>query len=240
MRETIARAIVAKTKKDYNHIVSKFSATRQYPWTELEPLKRYVASGDHILDVGCGNGRLLKIAFKRNVSYTGFDISDKLINQAKINFPHHTFVEGDLTRKLPFSDNAFDVIFCVATMHHIPSASLRHQSLQEMYRVLKPKGCLIFSNWNLWQQRWWPLHLRFYAKKLIGRNKLDLHDVFKPWKDEQGRLVTERYLHAFSKKELASLFRKNGFSVAQQYYTKKGSRTNWLQGYNLISIAHKP
>lgn len=43
---------------------------------------------------------------------------------------------------LPFEDNTFDVVFCNHVLEHIPDDT---KAMQELYRVLKPKGMGIFQ-----------------------------------------------------------------------------------------------
>lgn len=43
---------------------------------------------------------------------------------------------------LPFSDNSFDVILCNHVLEHIPDDT---KAMQELYRILKPKGWGIFQ-----------------------------------------------------------------------------------------------
>ena len=77
-------------------------------------------------------------------------------------------------------------------------------------------------------------------QKIIGQNQLDWWDIMKPWKNEQGKIITKRYIHGFTPRELNKLFKKGGLFPLKQYYTKKGLPANQLTGYNLITIAKKP
>ncbi|MFA6097981.1 MAG: class I SAM-dependent methyltransferase [Patescibacteria group bacterium] len=234
-----AKKLIDKNRAAYNIIVKKFSDTRKYLWSELYFFNKYVASGDSVLDAGCGNGRLLQMLEQKNISYTGIDISPRLVAIAKAQHPNQTFLAGDITN-LPFPDNKFNAVFCIATLHHIPGKELREKTIKEFHRVLKKGGCLLMTNWNLWQPRWWPLHSFFMVKKLIGLNRLDWFDILKPWKNETGAVVAERYLHAYTQAGLRKLLEKNGFQIARQYYTAKKTRSNWYSGYNLITVAEKP
>lgn len=238
MKKEVADKILAENRQGYNLIAQKFSHTRKFPWREFEFFKEYVQPSDEVLDAGCGSGRLYEFLAKSKISYTGIDSSQELINIAKTNYPSANFVIGDILN-LPFSDHKFNVVFCVATLHHIPSNQYRNKVISEFSRVLIPSGYLIITNWNLQNIQWWSTLARFSLLKLLGLSKLDWRDVQKPWKDNYANVVTNRYLHAFTKKEISSMFQKNNLIAERQFYTKKYITARKLIGFNLISIARK-
>jgi len=235
MKDSIADSIMKENRHGYDQIADKFSGTRKFPWQEFNFFKKYINQNNVVLDAGCGNGRLYEFLNDSHINYHGLDSSQNLINIAKSNYPTGNFQIGDITT-LPWPDNKFDTIFCIATLHHIPSAKLRQQVISEFHRVLKPNGHLIMTNWNLLNSKWWPVLLRFSFNKLIGRNKMDWGDVTKPWKDNYGTVQTERYLHAFSKYQMKKLLSKS-CKIENQFYTTRDTNTNMIAGFNLITIA---
>lgn len=50
----------------------------------------------------------------------------------------------DMAKKFPFKAQYFDGVFCTGTLHLLPKAKLRH-TIQEMTRVLKPRGKIIID-----------------------------------------------------------------------------------------------
>lgn len=242
MNSKYAQYLIKKTKNDYNRIADQFSQTRSKPWPEFLEFKKYVKQGDRILDLGCGNGRLWNFLRDQQIDYTGLDISEKLIDQAKQRYQssidNPKFLVGDIL-KLPLANQEFDLVFCIATLHHIPSQQLRQQVLGEINRVLKPGGLLIMTNWNLCQKKYWGQHLKYIMRKIFGRSKLDFGDLFIPWKNSQGEILAQRYCHAFRARELSELVSSAGFEIIDQYYSKKEIRTNWQRGYNFNTVAKK-
>ena len=74
----------------YDDIAKEFSATRAYPWKELQVFIPYIKDNFKILDLGCGNGRLVKSLEQadKKLNYLGVDFSTQLIEQAKnMNMP---------------------------------------------------------------------------------------------------------------------------------------------------------
>lgn len=224
-----AKQILEETRRNYNLIADDFSRTRNVLWPELSFLRDYIKEGDRILDLGCGNGRLLELFKGKNIEYTGVDSSEKLIeiacarNGADITrknaekfreIPRHisgnrrvSFVIAD-GLDLPFEDEFFDKIFCVAVLHHIPSKELRLFFIKEAYRALKKDGVAIFMVWSLWRRTEILRHIKYFLLKTFGFSKLDFKDVLVPWGSR-----AQRYYHAFTKNELRNVFLEAGFEI---------------------------
>ncbi|MBN1326263.1 class I SAM-dependent methyltransferase [Candidatus Falkowbacteria bacterium] len=234
MKEEIAKKILEKVKLDYELISGQFSDTRQYLWGELKKFDKYVKKGNRILDVGCGNGRLYTLLKDKEVNYVGVDNSEEMINQARTRFEDQAtgilFEQGDILQ-LYHDDNSFDVIFAIAVLHHIPSKKLRKQALGEVKRVLKPGGYFILTVWDIWGQGkyLWPI-LNNYFRKIFGKSDLDYKDALIPWKAPNGEILVERYVHAFTKREIKKLVKNAGFEI------EKMKRE---VGYNIYLIAKK-
>lgn len=208
MNQDYAQFLLNKTRDDYNAIAEDFSNTRRYNWRGFEFLTQYVGPGDKVLDLGCGNGRLLELLQEKKINYIGLDNSSALIALAQKKYPGADFRTGDAL-SLPFTDNYFDKIYSIAVLHHIPSQELRIKFLAEAKRVLKPGGLLILTVWDLQRGRVW-LRLKFFLKKMFGLSKLDVGDVFVPWAKKY-----QRYVHCFTKSELKELFEKSGLETKE-------------------------
>ena len=211
-----------KIKKDlqqvYNNISQEFSASRVFPWEELEIFIPHIKDGDKILDLGCGNGRLIKALqeSKKDFDYLGVDFSDGLIDRAREQFPDKKFELNDIS-KVDFEANSFDTVFVIATFHHLPSKKERQELLNKINIWLKPGGYLIMTNWNLWQRK----YMKHYFKKFWL--KKSWNDFFVSWQMYSGKSKKFwRYYHSFSTRELESLLKKTGFKLKPKgvYKTK--------------------
>lgn len=216
------------TREVYNRIAEEFSRSRRGPRRDLLPLLQYVKTGDRVLDVGCGSGRLYGALSEKKISYIGIDQSEKMIEIARKEHPDAEFLVGDMTA-IPFPDAEFDAVFCVAAFHHLSSESARKKTLLEMKRVLKPSGKIILTNWNL-RSAW--------AKKKYGEGKNG--DWMIPWKESDGETIGVRYYHGFTTDELEKLFFDTGLRVEAQYYALRGVPSNADEGDNLVSILTVP
>jgi ubiquinone/menaquinone biosynthesis C-methylase UbiE len=224
MEEKYAEYLLIEGRKGYDSIAKEFSDSRVFLWEELNPFIKYIEPGNKVLDLGCGNGRLFGLLREKNIDYKGVDSSEELIKIAEEKYPEETFrfsVSEGLN--LSFGDHSFDKIYCIAVLHHIPSDAFRLKFLKEARRVLKQKGLLILTVWNLRDKKetFWFL-LKYTILRFFGKSKLDPNDIFYPWKGSQGKKKIERYFHCFDKKELQDLAKKSGFHVRDAGFIARG------------------
>jgi SAM-dependent methyltransferase len=94
------------------------------------------------LDLGCGQGELLRLLSPRFAVSTGCDPSAGMLRKAG---PAIVFQDDAL--RLPFPDYSFDFVTAVCVYHHVPTVD-RPALTREVSRVLKPGGtfCIIEHN----------------------------------------------------------------------------------------------
>jgi ubiquinone/menaquinone biosynthesis C-methylase UbiE len=229
MRREVALIILEDVRQSYDKIAEDFSHSRKSVWEEFKPLAEYVKDGDKVLDLGCGNGRMIELFQGKNIEYIGIDNSQKLIEIARQKYPNGNFQTFN-GLKIPYPDNYFNAIFCIAVLHHIPGSELRQEFLKEAKRVLKPGGRLILGTWYLWQKdTFWAMLIKSTLKKLVGKSPLDLFDIMEPW----GK-ISERYFHNFRKGELKRLIKKAGFEIERFFVLERGPKNK-----NLLIVAKK-
>jgi SAM-dependent methyltransferase len=230
MKPEVAQKILEETRDNYNHIAASWDQTRQTPFINPQDILSYLKPDCQVLDVGCGNGRLMKLLENVNVAYTGIDNSQELISLAKNNFPKANFMVGDILH-LPMADDSFDVVFCLSVLHHLPGQKLRKQAVSEIYRVLKPDGYVIFFNWSYCSPKMPARLINFTLKKIFRKSGLDFGDIYLGWQETE----VKRYVHLFSKRGIKRLLRFEGLKVIKSYLSAATSR-----GYkNIVTIAKK-
>ena len=85
-----------------------------------------------ILDVGCGSGTLAQFWKDQGYDVTGMDISDKSLEITRSKGVY--CVKGDVTKKTPFEDNTFDLVYSDGLLEHFVDPK---QVLEEIFRISK-------------------------------------------------------------------------------------------------------
>lgn len=136
--------------KNYGKILYK-RAKRELPEMEsskaiAQMIAKWAASGDVIVDVGCGCGHYL-VSLSRQLScpfsYYGFDACPYYVSLARKAFPREgslgpccgkaIFAKGDVYH-LPLSGRFADIVMCNNLLLHLPSIE---RPMKELWRVTK-------------------------------------------------------------------------------------------------------
>jgi SAM-dependent methyltransferase len=138
----------------------------------LELVGARVQPSDHVLDVGCGVGRLTRALAPRAARVTGLDISPEMVARARENLEGHDNVVvevGDGISLRPLGDGSVDVVISIVVFQHIPDPRITLGYVEDMGRVLRPGGWAAFqvSNDPVVHSRDYPQPSRL--KKLLGR-----------------------------------------------------------------------
>ncbi len=97
--------------------------------------------GLSMLDIGCGDGRLLEAFSRRGAEVVGIDADPAMVEAAILNVPLCTVLQGD-ARALPFPEATFDCGAMVTVLCHLGEPD---KALAEARRVLKPGGRLLLG-----------------------------------------------------------------------------------------------
>lgn len=101
----------------------------------------------HILDIGCGTGKLAHrmVTHHRDARVFGIDLSESMIRagQHRIATQKRIHLSVADSEHLPFADSTFDYVTCSNSFHHYPN---QLAALREMYRVLRPGGKLFLTD----------------------------------------------------------------------------------------------
>jgi ubiquinone/menaquinone biosynthesis C-methylase UbiE len=109
--------------------------------------------GDHVLDVGCGPGRLARVFAERVAptgSVAGVDPSPEMINRATAQARKYGVAvsfQVAYAQQLPFGESTFDAVACTLALHHVADDD-QQTAVAEMYRVLRPDGRLLIAEFQ--------------------------------------------------------------------------------------------
>jgi ubiquinone/menaquinone biosynthesis C-methylase UbiE len=128
-----------------------------------------LAKDTHVLDIGCGVGRLavpLTAILGPTGAYDGFDVAQYMIDWCERNIttthPHFHFTHADVKTStashdkgvaaadyvFPYEDNTFDLAYAGSLFTHLTPAAATNY-LNQIARVLKPGG-VFASTWNMY------------------------------------------------------------------------------------------
>jgi len=179
---------------------------RRYDWNRHTLTEQFIESGERILDIGCGDGYMLRKVKDKFQELYGMDISPSRLQEAKkkieelypSDISKFKFIEENADEPLPFPDNYFDAIICIAVIEHVYDI---FSLVKEMYRVLKPNGYVIAVVPNIG-------YLKYRIQILLG--KLPATGAQYNWQEvgwDGG------HIHYFTMEKFCWLFTSQGFCI---------------------------
>jgi len=212
-------------KQSYDAMAKHFHLTRKkHLQAELLEFSKYFQDGQSVLDLGCGGGRMIRVLRNFELDCIFIDISEQQVNYAKKEdrgkIKKAEFIVEDVLNS-NFQQNSFDVILCIATFHHIKTKKQRIKFLKNIRFWLKPNGYLLMTNWNLWQKKYLKYRNIFKGWK----------SFIVPYKNNQGKILANRFYHGFTIQELAKLLKQVSFENEKLELSESRN--------NIVSISRK-
>ncbi|MCI3951485.1 MAG: methionine biosynthesis protein MetW [Burkholderiales bacterium] len=117
--------------------------------SDFAAIAEWVRPGSRVLDLGCGDGTLLKyLKSRRGVSGYGVEIADQNILACVRNGVN--VIQGDLERGLAeFEDHSFDYVILSQTLQAMKNSE---RIIRDMLRVGR-EGIVTFPNFGYWKNR---------------------------------------------------------------------------------------
>jgi SAM-dependent methyltransferase len=206
----------------YDRVATQWAGTRYKAWPEVERfLREHALKNALVGEIGCGNGKNLAEAI--NVTGSSLvianDVSQPLCEIASMQSPRAELQVADIV-SLPLRSEIFDVVLCIAVLHHLSTPKRREQAVKECARVLRAGGKALFFAWaqeqddgvsgHAFQEQdvFVPFHQKTYMhgwEKAFMPKHVD-EDIGHGIMDESKRsVVLQRYCHVFIKGELEAI-----------------------------------
>jgi ubiquinone/menaquinone biosynthesis C-methylase UbiE len=208
-----------KTAEAFASYMKKFTGLYQYL---AKIVSNHTASSQPVIvDLGVGPG-LLSVEIHREIPQAlviGVDPLIKMLQLAKENAKNARFYTFEpmlsVSEHLPLKNSTVDVI---ASRFSLPYWKQPKQSFQEMRRILKPGGRIVFEALNRDFPKW----------KL---SCIKIHMLF----NHAGRNVTKYHIDAYrdahTMEQVEQLFADAGFTILE----KEGKKSEW----RFIVVAEK-
>lgn len=199
---------------DYNDFSTTFSKSREnMKWEEIDYFLDFLwkenSDSTSILDVGCGNGRLIGHIEKNWIKITNYlwtDLSSWLITEANKLYPDKSFQVLDMLSISEIKEK-FDYIFFIASFHHLKTIEERIEVLKQIKNLLKLNWTIFMTNWALNSE----LNSEKYKESMIENSR----NMF--WSQDYSIKIWEftRFYHSFSLLELEYLFNNSWYEIVE-------------------------
>jgi alkylated DNA repair protein alkB family protein 8 len=196
--------------KFYDKVSVHWDHTRHSPWSAVSNFILYQPEGSLFADIGCGNGKYIKVIKEHKCYYVAVDRSTKLVELCSSKYGYDVAIADAVY--LPLRSSQFDAVICIAVLHHISSYERRLKLLKELVRICKSGGKIMVVAWSFEQ-----------GEK--ERRKFEQQDTMVPWhfqhrfeQKEQDNLecdnvshtdqketIVQRYCHVYKQGELEEL-----------------------------------
>lgn len=144
-KKTMAKIMGYDPEEYWENRAEKWDAQADNMIIEIQDVKEFYKKikPTSVLDIGCGNGRWVELlkewGVKRNLtfSYTGMDVSKKLIDICKKKWPKLSFFTEalELLPATPVSKVKYDLIFSYTTLEHV-----KPENISGVVASLKKRG----------------------------------------------------------------------------------------------------
>lgn len=249
MQPQVQQQLLALNRSFYERVAEPFDATRLAASPgKTELVKRLPlqvgASATTLADIGCGNGRLAWLLEERGlpVEYLGVDANAQLLAAAQahtagLRHVRAAFVQADLAepewvQKLPRPAMGFDIVTCLATLHHFPGYALRRSVMLALAALVGAGGLLAISTWQFLTTPRFTTKLVDWAAIGLDPSQVEPGDALLPW--QQGGYAL-RYLHQLDLDEVSALALDVGMIVEATYFAD-GKEGN----LNLYALLRRP
>jgi len=181
-----------------------------------------------ILDIWCGNGRLLESYLSYFSvypdTYIGIDLSADLIDEARKIHENAEFIIANMLEiESLLKGKKFSQVFLIASFHHLETLEEREDMMEKLYKLTQEGWHVYMTNWALESS----LNKLKYAESKINGSSNSFNSS--DFNIKIGEYC--RFYHSFSLEELTYLAEKSWFKMVEN--------REFEGGRNIITILQK-
>jgi SAM-dependent methyltransferase len=233
MKEAVRQQLIRLNSEFYDTFAAAFAATRRRIQPGVRKVMESIPKKGKWLDLGCGSGQLALewVKQKRKGAYQGLDFSAGLLAEVDqtlrgVLIPRGlkvSFTQADLAT-IGWSEGLkrghYDGALAFAMLHHIPGEEQRVELMRQVRDLIKPGGLFIHSEWQFQYSE--KLMARRMPWEFAGLTAADVEpgDTLMDWRyalPGQAEQVGYRYVHLFTRGELAELADRAGFEIIEEF-----------------------
>ncbi len=209
----------------YTTFAGDFARTRRGWPPGFDLILSYLLPEANVLDLGCGNGRLLAFLAVRGWrgNYLGVDNNPQLLNlahKAAIHSPavEAAFLQADLLEPIwpaSLAGRHPDRIVCLAVLHHIPGRGNRERFVAGCAALLPRGGILILSTWQFLSADRLRARILPWATLDLSGEDVEPDDYLLAWGEGA---MGYRYCASINQAELCALAAEAGLTDAEVFY----------------------
>ena len=238
-------------------------------WVELLKYLKYLKpkKSIRVLDIGSGNGRFanflmeyLPVDVPKQIEYIGIDFSVPMLNQITDQTRLDNLSIHKITRRFAQMDliagsidglgldfDSFDLIVAFGLIHHIPSHTLRSQSVNNWAKYLAQNGLFVMTTWQYLDVPRLAKHCLdpadFVTQAIyqgLEIEKLEKGDNLLKWvKYMPEGQYTLRYSHYFEDREIEEILEASGLQAIASYRMDGGTEVRnkyWVAKKNPLCV----
>jgi len=206
----------------YSNIANHFDKTRSYVWNCVkEFLSDINPDNKLLLEAGCGNGKNLLYSKSIGFEVEGYDNCFEFVNLC-CNRGLNCF-EWDIRNPI---EKQYDIILCIAVIHHLQTEEERLLCLQNLFNILKSGGKMLLTFWSY--------ETILNNKKSISPKIFNIGDNMVPWKTCKGIICSYRYYYIYDENSINNLifnFKLNNQTANVFLYWEE---QNWILKINKL------
>lgn len=172
----------------------------------------FLSGKEHVLEVGCGEGRGIALMLPLVQQFTAADKLTHAVERLRGQYPTATFLTMNFPPLAGLKDDGFDVVVSFQVIEHIENDLF---FLEEIYRVLKPGGLALFTTPN--------------RKKSLTRNPWHVREYLA----EELRQLVAQVFETVEVKGIA------GNEKVMAYYQQNKIAVERLMRWDVLNLQHR-